>query len=381
MKTSNWLWGKTLIVISVAFLVISAVGCGSAATPIAPAPTQAPKSEAVKEATPAAKQSQSETKETKPQAEAKKEPKKLTKITVAYSAIAGAQAPMWIAKEKGLYEKYGLDVDLQYIATSTTLTQAMISGEIPIAQTGGNSVVTANLAGGDLTIIAINAPVIGYMFFGQPNINSLEDLKGKTVAITRFGSNTDFAARYTLRKYGLEPEKDVAIVQAGGVPQTMAAMLSGGVQGTVTGPPNSVTLKKAGMRVLVNIADLEIPYVQTNIAVSKKFMAGNEETVRNFLKAFVEAIAVAKTDKAFAMKVLAEYTKTEDKDVLEETYDYFLDKIVPKVPYAKAEAVQTVLDEMASENEKVKGIKPESIIDNRLLKELDDSGFIKKLYE
>lgn len=364
MRVSDCVRGTLSISIAVALLITVATGCGQ---PAQPAPSQPAKAGAPKE--------------TKADKEAKKEEKKLVKLRVAYSAVAGAQSPMWIAKEKGLYEKYGLDVDLQYIATSTTLTQAMLSGDIPLAQTGGNSVVGANLAGGDLTIIAVNAPVIGYIFFGQPNIQRLEDLKGKTVAITRYGSNTDFAARYTLRKYGLEPEKDVAIVEAGGVPQTMAAMLSGGVQGTVTGPPNSVKLRKAGMREVMNIADLAIPYLQTNVAVSKKYLANNEETVRNFMKAFLEAIAVGKKDKAYAMKVIGQYTKTEDQDVLEETYDFFLNKIMPQVPYAKAEAVQTVLDEMAQKTPKVKEIKPETLFDNRLLKELDESGFVKKLYE
>ncbi|MBI2954047.1 MAG: ABC transporter substrate-binding protein [Chloroflexi bacterium] len=357
-----------LIFAVVTFLALWVSGCSQQQTQD-PAPVQTPKAVTAGQVKPASRAPQPD-----------KEVKKLTKIDIAYSAIAGTQAPVWITKEKGLFEKYGLDVDLQYIATSTTLTQALLSGEIQLAQTGGNPVVTANIAGGDLIIIAVNGPVIGYTLFGQPDIHRIEDLKGKTVGITRFGSNTDFAARRTLKKFGLEPDKDVIIVEAGGVPETMAAMLAGGIQGTVTGPPNSLTLRKAGMRELVNIANLQIPYIQTCVAVSREYLTNNRATVSNFMKAFLEGIAVAKKDKAFAMKVISQYTRTDDKEVLDETYEFYVNRLLPKIPYASAEQVKTILDELSKTNAKARVAKPEAFLDNSVLKGLEDSGFVNRLY-
>ncbi|MBI2954458.1 MAG: ABC transporter substrate-binding protein [Chloroflexi bacterium] len=385
-RLSNWSKNRSLVSIVLALLIASLIGC--AQPPATPTPTQAPKAAPTKEAkpeakeaTPQAKAATPQAKEAKPQATAvAKAATKLAKIKVAYDSVSGAYAPLWITKEKGLFEKYGLDVEVAYIAGGPTVTPAMLAGEISLATQGGMAPINANLAGGDIVIVAGLTNVIGMSIFGQPSIQRIEDFKGKAIGVSRFGTGTDFAARYTLKMFGLTPGQDVAIKESGGTPETLAAMQAGGIQGGVFGPPNSVLAKKAGLREVVNIPDLAIPYAMATIATSKKYMETNQETVRNFVKAMVEGIAVARQDKEFAMKIIGQYIKNEDREVLEETWALYTNKLLPKVPYVDPKAVQTMLDEIALTNPKAKEAKPADFIDSRFVKELDDSGFIKKLY-
>ncbi|MBI2954434.1 MAG: ABC transporter substrate-binding protein [Chloroflexi bacterium] len=376
MKRSSWLISKCLPPIILVFLFAFTFGCSQ--PPPTPTPIQAPKAAPTKEAKP-------EAKDTKPAKaapkEAAKEEKKFTKLKVPYSALTGARTALWVTKEKGLFEKYDLDVDVPYVASGTTLTQALLGKDVNLADTGGGGVVNANLAGADLVLISAAGDVLVMSLYSVPGIQRVEDLKGKVIGVTRFGSNTDFTARYTLKKFGMEPDKDVAIVETGGTPEAMAALQTGGVHGAIFAPPNTLKAKALGMRELVNITDLRVPYLNNAIAVSKEYLSANPEVVKNFLKAYLEGIAVAKKDKAFAMKVIGQYTKTEDKDVLEETYDIYINKLLQRVPYVSAESVQGILDEAARSNANAKNAKPESLIDNTLLKELEDSGFVKKLYE
>lgn len=376
---------KTLTAFVAMFLIALITGCAQAA-PTA-TPTQAPKAAPAREAKPAAVAATPSTKEAKPEAKAATPAAKATapaaqlvKLKSAFSAMSGSQAPLWVAKEKGLFEKYGLDITLDYIATGGVLTAALLSGETAIASTAGGAQVSANLAGGETTIIAGFTNMVALSLYVQPSIQRIEDLKGKTVGVTRFGANSDFSTRYALRKYGLEPEKDVAIVQTGGLPESVAALQSGGIHGAALAPPTSVQAKKLGMRELINFVDLEIPYAQNTLAVNKKYLASNRGAVLNYMKAFVDGIALAKKDKDYTKKVVGQYSKIEDQDILEETWQLYTGKLLPRVPYETVEAVQAVLDDLAREDPRAKTAKPETFIDNSLLKELDDSGFIKKLY-
>lgn len=379
VKRSNWALGKTAFCVVIAVLLATVFGCSQPATPT---PTTAPKATSTREAKPEATAAKPvATSAARPQAkEAPKEPKKLTKLTIPYDAVSGVFTPLWVTVEKKLFEKYGLDVEVPYIASSTTVTQALLSKELVLTMIGGRPATNANLAGADLVYIAGTNNFLGFSMYVQSDIKRIEDLKGKTVGVTRFGSSTDFGARYTLKKFGLEPDKDVAMLQTGGTPETLAALKSGGIHGGVFGPPTTIQARKLGLHELVNMADLGVPYLQTAIIVSKGYWAANQETVSNFMKALLEGIAITRQDKAYAMQVLGKYTKIDDNEVLDDTYDLYVTKLLPKVPYVNAEAVQTILDEAALSTPKAKEIKPETYIDNRLIKEFDESGFIKKLY-
>ncbi|MBI4319809.1 MAG: ABC transporter substrate-binding protein [Chloroflexi bacterium] len=393
IRYSNKSKGMALASIVVLLLLALVIGCAQPAptptpAPTAPpkaAPTQAPKPAAAKETKPEAKVATPETKaakpavkEAKPEKPAQKQP--LVKLTVPYSAVAGSHTVLFVAKEKGLFEKYGLDVDIPYVATSTTLVQSLVSGEVKLAHAGGGAVVAASLAGSDAIAIAGTANLMGSSLWGQPNIKRPEDLKGKIVAVSRFGSASDFGTRFALRKFGIDPEKDVTIVQAGGMAEGLAALLSGGVQGAAFGPPISLQAKKAGMNEVISYPDTGVAYATAIIVTTKRYLNSNKETVRNFLKAFVEGLAVAKKEKEFTMNAIGKYTNTTDREVLSETYDFYVTRLFPKVPYAGVEAMQAILDETARANPKAKDAKVDSVVDNSLMKELEDSGFVKEAY-
>ncbi|MBI4319799.1 MAG: NrtA/SsuA/CpmA family ABC transporter substrate-binding protein [Chloroflexi bacterium] len=382
MRSCHWSRRGTLALITAITLVWTALGCAQPPAPPTPAPTQAPKAAATEaQKTAPAKEAKPEAKEAKPAKEAAKEEKKLVKMKVAYSAPAVMQAPLWVAKEKGLFEKYGLDVEIPYIASAPTIVQSMVSGELNLFQGGGGPVISANLEGADLAIIGVTTNVLLFYLYSRPEITRVEDLRGKAMAVDRMGTVADFAARFALRKYGLEPERDVTLLQAGNPPERMAALMSGGVQGAVISIPTTLQAKKLGLRELVDITALGIPYIQTTITGRRQYLTNNRETVANFMKAFVEAIAVAKKDKEFTMKVVGKYTDTTDKEVLEEGYEVFVPKVLPRAPYPTLEGVKTELSQLERTNPKAKDARPESFVDSSFVKELDDSGFIKKLYE
>ncbi|MBI4317185.1 MAG: ABC transporter substrate-binding protein [Chloroflexi bacterium] len=377
---------STLVPVLVVLLATTLVGCAQPAaptpTPTPPpkaAPSPAPKPSPTPEAKPAAKETKPE-KAAQPDKPAPKAEAKAVKIRLAYSALTGGQLPPWVAKEKGLFEKYGLDVELVYIAQTPVVARSMVAGELHIGQSAGG-LINATLGGADLIFVANTLPTLLNSLWSQPDITRMEQLKGKTVAAGRLGSLGDFAARFALEKFGLEPDKDVTLVEAGGPPERLAALMSGGVQASVIGPPSSLRAKEAGMYELASFFELGVPVIDTGVAVSKAYLAKSPETVRNFMKAYLEAIAVAKKDKPFTVQVIGKYTQTDNKAILDETYETTVPKAIPRVPYVTAEAIQAHLKMAAVEIPAAKDAKPETFFDNSLVKELDDSGFIRKLYE
>ncbi|HZA54837.1 MAG TPA: ABC transporter substrate-binding protein, partial [Candidatus Udaeobacter sp.] len=173
-----------------------------------------------------------------------------TRINVGYSAISGDQLPAWVAKEAGIFQKNGLDVQLIYFTGGTTAVMALVSADTPISQVAGSAVVNSVLAGSDAVMVAAGITSLNYYLMARPNIKTAEQLKGGSVAISRFGSSSDFIARYALSKIGLTPGKDVTIVQIGSTPARVDATLAGRVQATVINPPASIIAEKRGMTVL-----------------------------------------------------------------------------------------------------------------------------------
>ncbi|MBI4318950.1 MAG: ABC transporter substrate-binding protein [Chloroflexi bacterium] len=306
-------------------------------------------------------------------------PAKIDRIRVAWTAVSGAMVPAYVAIEKNLFAKHGLDAEVSYIATSTQLTPAVMNGEVPIAFMGGAG-IQADLAGADIVYIAGGTDELVFSLYTKAEIKSVADLRGKKIGVSRFGSATDFGARYTLKKNNLEPAKDVAVIQAGGVPEILAALQAGGIDGGILSPPITLRARNLGFKELVDLAALGAPYVQMSIGASKAWVDKNPDIVRKFLRAYVEAISVVKNEKEFTKKALSKYTKTENEADLEETYTAFA-KVFKKVPYPSKDAVQAIIDLEVESNSKAKDAKAETMIDGRFVKELDQSGFINSLYK
>ena len=243
------------------------------------------------------------------------------RIPVAYSAVSATQSAFYLTKEAGYFEKHGLFVDPVYVASGTKVAQAMIAGEFPIALAGG-TVVNANLAGGDIAIFGGVTNVPSFYVFVHSSIKRPEDLKGKTVGITTFGSSTDFSIRYLIKKLGMEPDRDVKILQMGGQPQIVAGMVAGAVQAGVLSSPANYNATKAGFQMLVDFKTVGLDYPTVSLVSTRSYIKKDPQTVRRFLMAYSEGTERLYRDKELAMKVIGKYTKTADRGALEAGYSF-----------------------------------------------------------
>ncbi|HEY7061635.1 MAG TPA: ABC transporter substrate-binding protein [Chloroflexota bacterium] len=279
-------------------------------------------------------------------------------------------APAWFAAEGGYFVQRGLDVDLRYVATATTLTPALLAGEVQVALVGGGEIVQATLAGGDLVLVGSLVPVLVFSIYGAPGTTGLDDLAGKRIAVTRFGTATEFAAREALRRASLEPGRDVALIQAGGVPEALAALQAGGVEAAVLSPPTTLRAREAGLAELLDLGAAGVPYLQTAVATSQRQLADNPDALRRFLGALVDGIARARADRAFASAAIAAYTNNPGADVVDETYAAFVPRF-PRQPAVPVEAVQAALAELAGRDERARTADPAQFYDNRLVADLE----------
>src|SRR5258706_15261491 len=299
------------------------------------------------------------------------------RIAVAYSAVSATQSSFFVTKEGGYFEKHGLFVDPVYVASGTKVAQAVIAGEFPVALAGG-TVVNATLAGGDIVIIGGLVNVPSFYVYVSPSIKRPEDLKGKSIGITTYGSSTDFSVRYLIKKWGMEPDRDIKVLQMGGQPQIVAAMVGGSVQGGVLSSPTDFKAKKAGFHQLVDFKTVGLDYPTVSLISTRSFIKKDPQTVRRFLTAYSEGTERLYRDKEFTMKIIGKYTKTDDRETLESAYG-FATTFIERPPHLPYKAVETILAQMAEKDPKVKEHKADEFIDPTFYNELDKSGFFKNL--
>lgn len=303
------------------------------------------------------------------------------KLTVAYPTTVGSMGALWVTKDAGLFEKYGLDVTLIYIAGSSRIVQSMLAREVPVAEIAIPAVVQANLAGADLVMLAGPNHKPGQKLMVKPAIKRSEDIKGKKLGVTRFGTSDDFLLRYLLNQWRIQPDREVALLQMGGSPEILAGLASGGIDGGVLSSPLNLQAQKLGLNLLVDLSAIGVDYQGAGVVTTRSYMRDHAETMRSYLKAYMEGLARLKSDKGFSLKVLAKYSRITDREMLEETYRHYAVNVMPRVPYPTIKGIQLVLDEIASRNPKAREISPSNLIDIGFLNELDSSGFIKRLYE
>jgi NitT/TauT family transport system substrate-binding protein len=303
--------------------------------------------------------------------------KKLEKLRTGGGSASGAQMSIWLAKEGNFYEKNGLNVEVISIPGSSLALQAMLSGELPIIQAGGAGPIQAALSGTDTVVIATIAKKFNWWIFAQPNINRIEDLRGKIFGTTRFGTQSDLASRIALRRAGIDPERDITMVQTGGPAETISAMVAGKIQAAAVTPPATLQARKMKLKDLVDLSKLDVEYHVNGVVTTRKFLKSNEDTVRRYLRAYIEGAVRGMKDKAFAMKTMGKYFRTDDNEVLEETYEMIIKTGFTVPPYPAG--IASLLQELEKPFPKAKGAKPEDFADSRLVRELDQSGFIKSL--
>src|SRR5258706_2902652 len=302
----------------------------------------------------------------------------LTKLNVGYVGVTSDNAAAFIARDAGIYARNGLDVQLIYFNSGSTAVTALISGETPFSQTAGPGVINATINGADAVMIAGGNVTLDYWMLSRPEIKTPEELKGGAVAISRFGSASDFIVRYALQRLGLTQVKDVAILQVGSLTERLAAMETKLVQATVLAPPAMYQAQMRGFNLLADIAALGLPYQATGVVTTRKFIRERTDLVRRYVKAHVEAVHRFKTDRETSMKVLAMSLALSDKQLLERTYEgAIVEHKLPAKQYPTLEGLKTIL----ASDPKAKGAKAEDFVDLRFIKELDDSGYIDKLYK
>jgi NitT/TauT family transport system substrate-binding protein len=301
------------------------------------------------------------------------------KMRIPYTAVSVAHAPLWVAKESGSFQEEGVEAELEYIATSTTVTQSMLSGEIGLANSGLEALVGANLAGAELVGLAVGTDRFLFRLYGGPGISSLADLRSKRVAVTRIGTSTDTVARLLLQRDGLDPASDVTVVQVGGVPEIFAALQSGAADGGVLSPPTTSKADAAGLQVLADTTEIDIPFHQAVLTSTRRYAGEQADTLRRVLRGYLRGIARYKQDREYAKQVIAQYTRGDDTASLDQSWA-LEDRVLSRVPYPRAEAVQLALDQAAAQQPEARAHRPEEFFDDRPLRQVEQSGFVAGLY-
>jgi len=284
----------------------------------------------------------------------------------------------WMAKEAGLFGKHGLDVELIFINGSTRGIQSLISGDVPFTSAVGTAVINGRLAGGDIAIINSLTNTLPYYIFGRPEIKSPEDLRGKSAAMHIPGTAADFALRLALKGVGLSL-KDVKGVTVGGGPARVAAVMSGQLDFTVGPEGEKIRGEKGGLKVIIDMAKLNIPFQFTCTVATRKMIRENPDMTRRVVRAMAEAVHYFKTNKERTIGVMQKYTRGESRDFLAEVYEAQKQLLVDDT-YPTMEGLRNTLEIQATLDPKAAKAKPEDFVDLRFVDELKKSGFLEKLY-
>lgn len=304
---------------------------------------------------------------------------KSDRAVLAFGSSGGNLTPFWVAREAGLYRQYGLDVDVVFFRGSTIAINALATKEAQFGALGASSSVLAKLGGVDTVLVATAAPGLSFYLVTKREIKSAADLKGKKVAISRPGTDSDLAARVAVQKLGLG-DKDVSFVSLGNDFERVTAMKQGVVDATVVNPAAYVAVQRMGFHSLLDLAAATVPYEAACLVTTRTLIRENLEMVRRFTKGFVAGIHYARTQRDFTLKVLKKYTRVDDPDVLNANYDYFVGRVIPRVPYVSERGLQAVLDFVRQQNPQAANAKAQDFMENRFIRELEDSGFIQSLY-
>lgn len=301
-------------------------------------------------------------------------PASAANINIVWTSEVGQFAPLWVTKEAKLFEKYGNQGQLIFIQGASSAAAALISGDAQVGMFSPQVVIETTLKGLDLTMFGRLGNTMDNRIFARKGIKSLKEVK--RIAISRFGSNADFAARYLLQREGLKPDTDVALLQVGNQSNRIAAVETNNADAAMLTPPMTLQARKLGMTLLVDASKLGIPYSSLFFVARRSYLAKNRADLLNFTKAMIEGVHVYKSNKEFAMKVLAKFMKVQDREVLEENfreYDF------PLKPYPSKEYFELPIQEVGKKDPKVLKENPDRFTDMSLVKELDSSGFIDKL--
>jgi len=301
------------------------------------------------------------------------------KFQLAYASTSVSWSPGYLAVEQGLFAKQGLDVELTYIASGTSVMQSMLAGDLKFALNSGSEVAAAHVAGAPVQYLMGWINTIPVLFIVDPSISDPAQLRGTAVGVTRYGSQPHVAARLALQKWGLNPDTDVQYLQLGGVPEILGGMQAGVVVGGAFSPPTNALARRLGYRVLGDLSQMGIAYQASCLTAMEPYIQANPDVVRRFVRALVEGLKVSLTDDAATRAAAAKYTQIDDVELLDEAIAYYR-TVAQRVPYPTPAGIQTILDELAQTDPRARTMQPRELIDTTALEQLEREGFIKQLY-
>ncbi|MBM4262624.1 MAG: ABC transporter substrate-binding protein [Deltaproteobacteria bacterium] len=293
-------------------------------------------------------------------------------INVVWTSEVGQFAPLWVTKEAKLFEKYGNSVQLIFIQGASSAAAALTSGDAHVGMFSPQVVISTPQL--ELLMFGRLGNTMDNRIYAKKGIKSLKEVK--RVAISRFGSNADFAARYLLQREGLKPEIDVALLQVGNQSNRIAAVETNNADAAMLTPPMTLQARKLGMTLLVDASKMNIPYSSLMFVARRPYLTKTRAELVNFTKAMIEGVALYKANKEFSLKVLSKYMKVQDREILEENfreYDF------PLRPYPAKEYFELPIQEVGKKDPKVLKENPERYADMSLVKEIENSGFIDKV--
>ena len=298
------------------------------------------------------------------------------KIRIGYPAISTTQSHIWVGHEAGLFRKHGLDVEPIFLRGGQIATQALAAGDPPIVNIG--TVVQANLQGYNLALVAAVQSKYDFYVFSRPEITRLDQVKGKRLGVTGFGSSTHNASTILLRHLKLEPNKDVAVTPAGVESEQIAALLSGKIDLALFTSVVAYRARKTGLHPLFYIGDLDFEVQGNGLATNRSYIQSNRDTVKAAVKGYVEAIHYIYANKKEAQKIFAKYLRTDDPEYLDYAHQTYV-KLIPRRPYPTLKGIQNLLDMLAPQIAQAKTAKPDQFVDVSFLQELEKEGFFTEM--
>jgi NitT/TauT family transport system substrate-binding protein len=310
--------------------------------------------------------------------------KSLPTVRIGIEAVAGTNSHYYVTKQLGLFQKQGLNLELISFPGGSVGVQSLLAGDLQFATADGNLGLTANLRGANLYFIAGMINTFPFSILSKPEIRKPQDLRGKKIVISRYGSSSDTAVRAAVEKYELRPDKDVIILQGGGQSERFAALKAGAVDAAIVSPPLNLTGRRLGFNEVIDLSESGVPYAHQQIVAQKDFIDRNPDLVLRTLRALTEGLAQWKdpAKKTAVIEHVAKYLKLDsekDKDQIEETYRYY-GKTFPTKPYATLEGVELTLQILKKNRPEAKDMQAKDYVNNRFVAELEKEGFLARVF-
>jgi NitT/TauT family transport system substrate-binding protein len=305
------------------------------------------------------------------------------KVRMGLSSVSGLHSAVWVAEQKGLFRKHGIDAEVIVTGQGGTAgISALLANDIQMVNSAGDVLVAAALRGGDTVMVASVVNKGLQRLVTKPDIKTPADLKGKRIGVTRIGAVSHSVLLMMLQRWKMTVN-DIQVLQLGSSPNMLASLDKGGVEGAVLTIPSMFVAEDRGYRVLLDMADTDIYYLHTMVATTRQYIKNNRDKVSRFLRGYVEGIAFVKQNKKESLEIVKKKLRIgpEQERNLERSLDLLIAKYYENVPYPSMRGVETVLGFVEKDNPKAKNADPKSFVDDSLLREIDQSGFIKKLYE